>query len=358
MERAPEEPPQRLKPEGHPTRDELVKSVRTPNGTKKRKGPTATSTPLDKEKLETIEAQIIQAGPKPVSRRKVIISQDQPTYNGANAVDDTVSQVVSGFIPGISQTMSSVTGKVRRISPPSLKGPLTPEASTVEESDEGEELSARPAPSRSSLRMESGSEEDSRAITSRLIEDIHLGKPKPRTRTQLLYSEAVLSASPARSVSASEQEGKHNFESFLDKLVFMAVESDSDKDGLWCFQSWHVESMGRQKKRRTKSGGNGSDTLTIVVSEVSFEPDSQPMLDDNVRQLYVEYRFYGVDPAETETPFSLPKPKANQPITFNFSKTIPVDIENNYERRRYLASMLLPNHSDGEMECEDVGVAY
>ncbi|BFZ12751.1 hypothetical protein BsWGS_15789 [Bradybaena similaris] len=350
LERAPDEPPQRLKPEGQPSRDELVKSVRTPNGTKKRKGPTATSTPLDKERLEAVEAQIIQAGPKPVSRRKVIISEQQSSYNGANAVDDTVSQVVSGFIPGVSQTMSSVTG--------------VPRESTVEESDEGEELSARPAPSRSSLRMESGSED---------------GGSRDRTPK----------ASPVRSASASEQEVEQIEEEIEEEFNEegtpeaeaadsarqsevsegsepTAVESDSE--GVMV-----VQHRSRQKKGKTKS----SDTLTIVVSEVSFEPNSPPMLDDNIKQLYVEYRFYGVDPAETETPFSLPKPRANQPITFNFSKTIPVDIQNHYERRRYLASMLLPNHSDGgrlkftvvseppenmaattEMECEDVGVAY
>lgn len=62
LEMAPDEPPQRLKPEGHPTRDELVKSVRTPSNTKKQKGPTATSTPLDKDRLGAVEAQIIPAG--------------------------------------------------------------------------------------------------------------------------------------------------------------------------------------------------------------------------------------------------------------------------------------------------------
>lgn len=61
--------------------------------------------------------------------------------------------------------------------------------------------------------------------------------------------------------------------------------------------------------------------MTIIISQVSLEEGSPLMLDDNVKQLYVEYKFYDLDPAETETPFSLPKPKPNQPITFNFSKS-------------------------------------
>ena len=41
---------------------------------------------------------------------------------------------------------------------------------------------------------------------------------------------------------------------------------------------------------------------------------------DNIKQLFVSYMFLDYDPEQLETPFSLPKPKPNQPISFNFKK--------------------------------------
>jgi len=47
-----------------------------------------------------------------------------------------------------------------------------------------------------------------------------------------------------------------------------------------------------------------------------------PVLEnESIRQLFVSYNFLGILPDELETPFSLPKPKAEQQITFNFSKS-------------------------------------
>ena len=41
---------------------------------------------------------------------------------------------------------------------------------------------------------------------------------------------------------------------------------------------------------------------------------------DNIRQLFVSYKFLDYDPEQLETPMSLPKPKPNRPISFNFKK--------------------------------------
>ncbi|XP_005106495.2 uncharacterized protein LOC101847758 [Aplysia californica] len=142
---------------------------------------------------------------------------------------------------------------------------------------------------------------------------------------------------------------------------------ESDSEGIMVVQ----ETPARVKRRQAKS----NDTVTIVISQLSLEEDSPPMLDDNVRQLYVEYWFYDLE--FVETPDSLPKPKPHRSIAFNFSKSIPVDMEKHYERRRHLASMLLPNHQDQgrlkftvvseppqtesldeSVNCEEVGVAY
>jgi protein fantom len=64
------------------------------------------------------------------------------------------------------------------------------------------------------------------------------------------------------------------------------------------------------------------DTVTIVVGEVTLNEDAPFLNDDRYKMLYIEYRFLGVPLEETETPYSLPKPKPDKPISFNFTKGI------------------------------------
>ncbi|CAD5117963.1 DgyrCDS6705 [Dimorphilus gyrociliatus] len=115
------------------------------------------------------------------------------------------------------------------------------------------------------------------------------------------------------------------------------------------------------------------DNVTIAIGELSLCEES-PLLEDNsVTDLYVAYQFLGIDPKETETPYSLNKPtEANKPISFNFERSFDVDYEYNQKKRRYLASMLLPEDADKgrirfmivsepqdeEADCEDVGIAF
>ncbi|XP_077868086.1 protein fantom-like [Saccoglossus kowalevskii] len=125
--------------------------------------------------------------------------------------------------------------------------------------------------------------------------------------------------------------------------------------------------------RPASSTGN-DNVVTVAVFSLMLDEESDVMQDDKIQRLYVEYRFLGVDPAELETPFSLPKPKPNQRISYNFKKNFHVDIDNNKLRRDYLASMLLPEDvSEGKirftivneppedhqsLDCEDIGYAY
>jgi hypothetical protein len=61
--------------------------------------------------------------------------------------------------------------------------------------------------------------------------------------------------------------------------------------------------------------------VTVAINHVSLEEDADAMNNPSIRQLFVEYKFLGIDPQETETPFSLPKPKPYHNIQFNFSKS-------------------------------------
>jgi hypothetical protein len=57
-----------------------------------------------------------------------------------------------------------------------------------------------------------------------------------------------------------------------------------------------------------------------MVSSLTLYPDTTVMNNDAITQLYVAYKFLNCDPAELETPVSLPKPAPNRPIHYNFKK--------------------------------------
>jgi len=118
-----------------------------------------------------------------------------------------------------------------------------------------------------------------------------------------------------------------------------------------------------------------SDTVVVEISHLSLIQDTEYMNDPEIKRLFIAYNFLGINPAELETPISLPKPKsARQQLEFNFRKVFHVDLEKNYEKRQYLASMLLPNspdsgritftvvceppETDDSAECFDIGIAY
>lgn len=49
-------------------------------------------------------------------------------------------------------------------------------------------------------------------------------------------------------------------------------------------------------------------------------PDTTVINNDAITQLFVAYKFLNCDPAELETPFSLPKPAPDRPVHYNFKK--------------------------------------
>ena len=67
--------------------------------------------------------------------------------------------------------------------------------------------------------------------------------------------------------------------------------------------------------------------MTVTISHLSLEPDTPIMDNDLIQRFYVEYRFLGIAPEETETPFSLPKPKPFQNLVYNFRKGELMKIE-------------------------------
>lgn len=64
-----------------------------------------------------------------------------------------------------------------------------------------------------------------------------------------------------------------------------------------------------------------SDTVVVEISHLSLIQDTEYMNDPEIKRLFIAYNFLGINPAELETPISLPKPKsARQQLEFNFRK--------------------------------------
>ncbi|XP_004694594.1 PREDICTED: X-linked retinitis pigmentosa GTPase regulator-interacting protein 1 [Condylura cristata] len=117
----------------------------------------------------------------------------------------------------------------------------------------------------------------------------------------------------------------------------------------------------------------GSEKMCIEVVSLAFFPETEVMCDENIQQVYVEYKFYDLPLSETETPVSLRKPRAGEEIHFHFSKVIDLDPLEQKGRREFLFTML--NGQDPEQrhlkftvvsdpmdeekkECQEVGYAY
>lgn len=97
------------------------------------------------------------------------------------------------------------------------------------------------------------------------------------------------------------------------------------------------------------------------------------MSDENIKQVYVEYKFCDLPLSETETPVSLRKPRPGEEIHFHFSKVIDLNPLMHQGRRQFLFTMLNGQNpgqrhlkfivvsepmDEEQNECQEVGYAY
>ncbi|XP_049624940.1 X-linked retinitis pigmentosa GTPase regulator-interacting protein 1 [Suncus etruscus] len=117
----------------------------------------------------------------------------------------------------------------------------------------------------------------------------------------------------------------------------------------------------------------GSEKMCIEIVSLAFYPEAEVMCDENIKQVYVEYKFYDLPLSETETPISLRKPRPGEAIHFHFSKVIDLNPLRHQDRRQFLFTMLngqepeqrhlkftvVSDPMDEEQnECQEVGYAY
>ncbi|XP_063439452.1 protein fantom-like isoform X7 [Mytilus trossulus] len=285
--------------------------------------PSHTSTPMTGQEdhhegvaaLSDMMATPITPAAKPRKKvsRRLEDSAEQPTVNAA------VADAVSSMLPSMSDTIQSET------LPDEGKGTLT--------SMEGTKMSDT---------MFADPDEDE--ITEEISEDI--------TPIATPSDGGTLRSLPPPIEEESESDRP-------------PVESDSE--GVMVVAS-------PTAKKKYKESNKPSNLVTVTITHLVLSTGASVLDNESIRQLFVSYNFLGIKADELETPFSLPKPKAEQQINFNFSKTFHVDMAKNYPKRQYLAGMLLPDDPDGgrirftvvseppddddEGECEDIGIAF
>ncbi|RZC33937.1 hypothetical protein BDFB_011157 [Asbolus verrucosus] len=82
------------------------------------------------------------------------------------------------------------------------------------------------------------------------------------------------------------------------------------------------------------------DELSITIVKLTFLEGSAPLKNNAIQQIYTEYSFLNFEGPEMETPFSFPKPRANEEIVFDFKKTFSIDVEINHDTCRLLTNMI------------------
>lgn len=60
--------------------------------------------------------------------------------------------------------------------------------------------------------------------------------------------------------------------------------------------------------------------MCIEIVSLAFYSEAEVISDENIKQVYVEYKFHDLPLSDTETPMSLRKPRAGEEIHFHFSK--------------------------------------
>lgn len=80
--------------------------------------------------------------------------------------------------------------------------------------------------------------------------------------------------------------------------------------------SWNPSETGNFNKKQGKD-----NEVVIEIQSFCFKEDSEVMARDDVKKLFVGMQFLNYDPGDLESTTSMPKPAANQPVFFNFTKS-------------------------------------
>ncbi|XP_052231915.1 protein fantom-like isoform X2 [Dreissena polymorpha] len=377
LEASPQEPPERLVTFKE---EPAVQARGSQRLAAKFPGPSAHSTPVAKPREEPKQAKL-------TARRQLTEpsseTDEEPvqasSIQRATIVNEAVSHAVSNILPG----MDTMTTLNETLESPAPISPAYREEESLSDAGSVRSQTSSVRSQTGSVRSQTGSvrsRASSQGSRGSRASDHHSDRRGSRGQEELqngtlrstMKSEDTMFGDSPGSVSEEIVSPDPSQRSTLRDREDTPTESESETPPIES-DSEGIMIAPKPSKRKQKSSSKPGNSVTVAINHISLEENSPAMENESIRQLFVEYKFLGIDPAETETPFSLPKPKPYHNIQFNFSKTFHVDFENNYQRRQYLASMLLPSdpddgrirftlvseppEDDQDGDCEDVGVA-
>ncbi|WAR12637.1 FTM-like protein, partial [Mya arenaria] len=295
-------------------------------------GPSAHSTPAAKPRDHMEDREHRQ--PKQPTRRQLIQEPSSETEEDIaqpsaiqrdSMVHEAVSHAVSTLMPGLD-TMTTLNETIetpeRSVEEPVRSPSPTPEEAPIIEEEEdivSDRGSVR------SVRSQASSVRSQASSVRSQASSVH-------SKANSLGSQASRE-SQSENVSPSASQG-----GTLREEEAPPTESESETPPIES-DSEGVMVAPKPSKRKQKPESKPGNSVTVAINRVSLEEDSAAMANDHIKQLFVEYKFLGIDPQETETPFSLPKPKPYHNIQIRFT----------------LVSE--PPEDDQDGDCEDVGVA-
>ncbi|CAH1270008.1 RPGRIP1L [Branchiostoma lanceolatum] len=333
---SPEHPPSVVvSPPGSkpPSRPTSAKTVSRPSSAKTVSRPSSAKSVPDAKPPPSPRTE----APKPVPRaRHPVVPEPQPEPEPEPVEDEAEESSSTMSVTPDSAVEEEELGKTEPIEDTMFEEkPSSDIEEDIEEPSSGEDDVVMPAAPKKKEEEEKADTDVSESLES--DSDVVMSKPAATRQTSALADDLT------------QKDGDDTDEMESDSDVVMSM----------------TQSLGQSL------GAN--NMVTVTIFEFQLNGDAAVLDDGNVRMLFVEYRFLGRPPEETETPFSLPKPtRPNQPIKYNFRRVFHVDSENNELTRDYLISMLLPGDpsqgrikftvvnepEDEEGECADIGHAY
>jgi len=132
--------------------------------------------------------------------------------------------------------------------------------------------------------------------------------------------------------SITENQNFNNDRDFEEGEDEFNEESENIKDG--SFRNYNatrkseddviVDNKGSWDPNGTRALPKEGDENNVIIeiSNFTLKENSQVLKKDEIQQLFVGMEFLSYDPVELESKNSMPKPVANQPVHFNFRKSI------------------------------------
>jgi len=154
------------------------------------------------------------------------------------------------------------------------------------------------------------------------------------------YNETVDDVNVRESQDRESDRGHHEEEEIEDEIGEEIDQDEEQSENLTNerFRNYHAttkseddvvvdERSSWDPNNTAKLPKHGDENNVIIeISSFTLKENSQVLKRDDIQKLFVGMEFLNIDPADLESKNSMPKPKVNQPVHFNFRKSIQITL--------------------------------